>query len=196
MARTAAGGVLTVEHRRAQMNLRAVALRDYARLWPLWDGSDAAFRRLADAVVPLVAMHHRTSAALAAAYYQSFRGAERAAGTAPPRLAPLPDAATIAGTLYVTGRDMTRRAILAGQSPQAAMQTGLVRTSGTVGRLVLAGGRDTIVESARADNASNGTRRVLSGGACDFCQSLAGEPSHDDFQAHDHCGCTAEPAFQ
>lgn len=197
MARTDAGAVLTVEHRRAQMALRAVALRDYLRIWPLWDGTDPGFRRLADATVVLVTAHHKTAAALAAAYYDSFRNAERAGGTAAPHLAATPTEGVIAGTLYLTGRDMTRRAILAGQSPQAARQTALIRTSGTVGRLVLAGGRDTLVESARGDRASHGTRRILSGGACDFCQSLAGQPASDaDFQAHDHCGCTAEPVFQ
>jgi hypothetical protein len=194
MARSDAGALLTAQHRRAQVALRAAALRDWLAVWPIWDGSDAAFARLVAATIPLVRAHHRLSATVAAAYYQSFRGVERAAGPPTVRLADL-DTNAVAGTLYVTGRDMTRRALAGGQSPQAAMQTALVRTSGTVGRLVLAGGRDTLVRSVDADPRAAGHQRVLSPGACDFCQSLAGDTIAGDFSAHDHCGCTAEPVF-
>lgn len=195
MARTDAGALLTAQHRRAQVALRAATLRDYLALWPLWTGEPRSFANLVTAAIPLVRAQHRLSAAVAAAYYQSFRAAEGAAGTPTTRMASL-DAEVFAGTLYVTGRDMTRAAIAAGQAPQAAMRTALIRTSGTVGRFALAGGRDTLVASVREDPRASGHRRVLSGGACDFCQTLASSGVTDaDFQAHDHCACTAEPAF-
>lgn len=195
MARTDAGALLTAQHRRAQMALRAAALRDYLTVWPLWDGEPGSFARLVAATVPIVRAHHRLSGAVAVAYYQSFRAAERAAGAATPRLATL-DELAVAGTLYLTGREMTRRAIEAGHSPQAAMRTALVRTSGTVGRFALAGGRDTLVGSTRDDPRARGYRRVLSPGACGFCQQIAANgTADDDFQAHDHCGCAAEPHF-
>lgn len=196
MARTDAGGLLTVQHRNAQLQLRAAALRDYTTIWPLWNGDSRTFRQLVDATLPLVRAHHRLSATLAAAYYEALRFAERAGGAAAPRVAETPSTDVIAGTLYLTGLDMTRRALLAGQSPQAARQTALVRTSGTVARLALAGGRDTLVASARDDTRARGYRRVLTPGACEFCQQLAAAGATDsDFQAHDHCGCAAEPAF-
>ena len=69
MARTESGAVLTNEHRQAQVQLRARALQDYIRVWPLWQGDEQSFTRLVDATIPLVRAHHRMSAALAAAYY-------------------------------------------------------------------------------------------------------------------------------
>jgi hypothetical protein len=194
MARTDAGALLTAQHRRAQVALRAAALRDFVKLWPLWDGTSRTFQSLVVATLPLIRVHHQLSGTLAATYYQALRAAEQAAGNAVARPAPL-DTSAAAGTLYVTGLEMTRRALQAGQSPQAALQTALTRTSGTVGRFVLAGGRDTLVSAVRDDAHADGYRRVLSPGACDYCQSLAVGAVTDDFSAHDHCGCSAEPSF-
>lgn len=190
----AGGALLTVQHRTAQLNLRAVALRDFALIWPLWTGTDETFGRLIAATLPLALAHHRTSAALAATYYQALRGAQQVPGTATPVIATL-DPQAVAASLYVTGQVMTRRALRGGQSPQAAIQTALVRTSGAVARHVLAGGRQTLVETTRADRHSVGYQRIASAGACDFCASLAGEVTTADFEAHDHCGCVSEPVF-
>lgn len=194
MARSSAAALLTARHRQGQIALRAATLRDFLTLWPLWQDDDASFRRLVDATVPLVRERHRTSSGLAVAYYDAFRAAERPGGRPAPKLATF-DPGAVAGTLYVTGRDMTRRALAAGQSPQAAMQTALIRTSGSVGRLALAGGRETLVRTVDADPRASGYERVLSPGACDFCQSLADGTRLGDFEAHDHCGCSAEPIF-
>lgn len=194
MARTAAGAVLTGEHRRSQLQLRAATVRDFMRLWPIWRGDRGSFDRLVVATLPLVTAHHQLSSSLAAAYYESFRRAERVTGRPTPTLA-LFNRDAVATSLYVTGAVMTAKAVAAGHSPQAAMQTALVRTSGAVARHVLAGGRDTLVRTTREDGRSDGVLRIVSGGACDFCQSLAGQPTSEDFQAHDHCGCTAEPYF-
>lgn len=194
MARTAQAAALTADHRRAQLALRSLAIRDYLRLWPLWDGQPGGFERLIAATVPLVEAHHRTSSGLAAAYYEAFRRAEAPGGSPATRLASL-DKAALTVSMYTTGRNMTRRALAAGMPPEAAMRAALVRTSGTVSRVVLSGSRDTLVETVRADRRARGYRRVLSGHACDFCQSLAGETTESDFEAHDHCACGAEPDF-
>lgn len=194
MARTQAAALVTVQHRQAQLNLRAVALRDFVRIWPLWEGDEQTFGRLIAATIALVGAHHRTSAALAAAYYQTFRAAEAPGGRAAPRLVQL-DPQAVAASLYVTGRVMTAKAILAGASPQAAMQTALIRTSGAVTRHVMAGGRGTLVASTTADDRSVGWQRITSADPCDFCASMEGAISTEDFEAHDHCACVAEPVF-
>lgn len=195
MALTPAGAELAAQHRQAQVAVRAAALRDYLRIWPLWDGSDSTFRTLVDAAVPLAREHHRRSTVVALDYYTAARRAERPGGRPTPQRAEF-DAAAVAGTLYVTGRDMTRRAIAGGRLAEAAMQTALVRTSGTLGRLVLAGGRETIALTADADPRAAGYERVLSPGACDFCQSIANEgTTNGDFAAHDHCACGAAVVF-
>lgn len=201
MARSDAGALLTVQHRQAQVQLRARALQDYIRIWPLWQGDEASFNRLVAASIPLVRAHHRLSAAFGAAYYEAFRRAEQVAGSPSPRLADPVNPDKVAASLHVTGRVMTGKAILAGQSPQAAMQTALVRTSGAVTRHVLAGGRDTLVLSTGEDKQATGWARVTSGHPCAFCALIAsrgpvfkGEDTAE-FQAHDGCACMAEPAY-
>lgn len=202
MARTDAGAVLTAQHRRAQVQLRARALRDYTQLWPLWQGDDASFGRLVDAALPLVRAHHRISSSLAAAYYPVFRTAERVGAEATPRPAGPINQERVVAALHVTGRVTTGKAILAGQSPQAAMQTALVRTSGTVTRHVLQGGRDTLVLSSGEDRQAQGWARVTSGTPCAFCAMVASRGAAfagadtAEFQAHDHCACMAEPAYE
>lgn len=200
MARTAAGRDLTRAHLQAQTRLRAAALRDFVRLWPLWQGDERSFRRLIAASTPLLRVYHGQSSALTSSYLQSFRAAERVGGDFSPRLAEPLDEGVVGGTLFLTGHEMTRRAIAAGHSPQAAMQTALTRTSGSVTRLALQGGRDTLVASTAADTAAGGYVRVTSGNPCAFCAMIASRGpvfSEDtaDFEAHDHCACTGEPSY-
>ncbi len=200
MARTAEGRALTERHRRAQVALRAAALRDFTRLWPLWRGDERSFRRMAAASVPLIRAYHSQSSALTSGYWEAFRRAERVGGSAGPRIGPPLAEDAIIGTLFVTGQEMTRNAIAAGFSPQAAMQNALVRTSGTVTRLTLSGGRDTLVLSTAADRQARGWVRVTSGDPCAFCALIASNGpvySEDtaDFEAHDHCSCTGEPSY-
>lgn len=201
MARTQAGRTLTGEHRRAQLQLRAATLRDFVRLWPLWDGDEQTFRRLVDATIPLVRFHRGLSAALAGTYFETFRRAERVAGT--PHVVPAEqlDTDKLAASLQVTGVIMTGRALAAGKPAEQAMRTALVRVSGTVTRFALDGGRSTLVQSVQDDRQAQGWARVTDGKPCAFCAMLAargpaykGEASAD-FQAHDHCGCGAEPHY-
>lgn len=201
MARTPAGEVLTSEHRRAQLQVRAAALRDFQRLWPLWQGDQESFGRFVDATLPLVTAYHRASSGLALSYYDAYRRAERVTGDARPVPAPALDLAKVVAGLVVTGRITVGRAILAGQSPQAAMQTALTSVSGSVVRNVMAGGRDVVVLSSGEDPQARGWMRVTDGQPCAFCAMLAtrgaaykGQDTAE-FQAHDHCGCTAEPAY-
>jgi len=201
MATSSVGAGLTAQHRQAQLQVRALALRDFVRLWPLWTPDDeGSFERLAVATVPLIRAHHQISSSIASAYYQAFRRAEGVSGDTTPRSADPINADRVTASLYVTGSVMTGKAIAAGLSPQAAMQTALTRTSGAVGRHVLGGGRETLIRSTASDRRTRGWGRVTGGNACDFCEMLAGRGavySDDtaDFQAHDHCACQAEPQF-
>ena len=200
MARTLAGRELTGKHRQAQLQVRARALKDFTRLWPIWTGDEASYQQLLQASLPLVRAYNGLSATVAGGYFDAFRMAEDPGGQATPRLpAPL-DEALVLGTLHIAGIDMTRRAIAAGASPQAAQRTALVRVTGTVGRHVLAGGRDTVVLSTASDKKAGGFQRVTSGAPCAFCVLVASRgpvfsENTADFQAHDHCACTGEPAY-
>lgn len=204
MATTAEGAALTSRFRAAQLALRAAVGRDVAALWPLWApeaGRVARYGAFSDVALTLIVARHRESAGLAAAYYRAFRAAEGAPGQDTPRLAgPLRPDDVLPG-LRFTGLGGMMRALRAGFSPQAASRAGLVQAIGAAGRLVLAGGRDTVLASAGADRHAAGWRRVASGSACEFCAMLAGRgPVYKgartaEFAAHDHCACAAEPVF-
>lgn len=200
MARTAAGRTLTVEHRQGQLRIQAGAIQDFRRLWPLWRGDGRSFANLVDAAVPLVRVHRGLSASFAAAYFSAFRSAERVRRSASPRLANPVDEERLRGTMFLTGHEMAAKALAAGKSPQAAMQDALVRTTGTMTRFVLDGGRDTTVLSVAGDPEAQGWARVTSGDPCAFCAMIASRGpvfSEDtsDFEAHDHCSCQGEPAY-
>ena len=128
-ARTDAGALLTSQHRRAQLS--PTSRRD-ARLPRALAALGRRRRnlratRLGHRAARPVA-YNRLSSSVAAAYYQSFRIAEAVGGVPTPRVAAI-DTDVVAGTLYVTGRDMMLRAVRAGQSPEAARRTALTRTS-------------------------------------------------------------------
>lgn len=201
MARTEEAAALTEQHRLMQLRVRASTLRGFMLLWPLWNGDSASFARLVQATKPLVRVNHQLSATAAVAYYESFRKAEEITGAATPRLAGPIDVQQLVKSMYVTGEVMTKNALASGQSPQEARQTALTRVSGAVTRHALAGGRDTIISSVGADKHSEGWARVTDGDPCAFCAMLAGRgPVYKseftaDFQAHDHCGCVAEPIY-
>lgn len=202
MARTAAGAQLTEQHRRAQLVVQAQVIRDFSRLWPLWKGDSVSFGQLVAATVPLVKLHHQTSSAVATAYYEAFRKAEKVAGAAPSQAAPAVNEAQVVSSLYATGEAMTRKAIAAGQSPQAAMQGALVRTSGAVSRHALNGGRGAITRSIEADGQVEAYIRITDGDPCAFCAMLAARggvyltEETASFESHDACGCTAEPFYE
>lgn len=201
MARTDAGRLLTEQHRRSQLQVRARALRDYLRLWPIWEGDEDSFVRMAVAAIVLIRAYHGLSASVAGGYFQSFRLAEGVRGEAIARLAgPIDEGKVIAG-LNVTGRDAVRKALDSGVAPEKAREVALTRTSGSVSRQVLNGGRETLLRSIEEDREALGWARVTDSDPCTFCALLAGRgPVYKadtvDFEAHDSCGCGAEPVYR
>lgn len=201
MSRTAAGAALTAEHRRQQLALRAVTTRDLLTLWPVWDPNNrATWERFLILAMTLVRLRNGQSAGLAAGYYRRFREAEGITGGPTVVLAEAPNDAQMIAALTATGLAGTYRAIGRGFSLPAALQSGFVQAAGSAGRLVLGGGRETVVQSAGADPRSGKWARVTSGSPCQFCSMLEGRgavytENTADFEAHDHCACSAEPEF-
>lgn len=201
MARTQTGATLTTEQRTRQLAVRAQTIREFQTIWPLWNPADPrTFDRLVTATIPLIDLRRRTSSGVAADYYTAFRVAEGVGGPSAPRIADPAPRAQLVTSLHVTGRRQVARSVTAGFSPQAAKQNALVTMSGSVGRHVLNGGRQTLTRSTASDRRARGWRRITDADPCDFCSMLAGRGavfSKDtvDFQAHDHCACTAEPAY-
>lgn len=202
MARTDVGAELTEQHRQAQLQVRGQALRDFGVLWPIWRvGDDSSFTQLAAATLPLVRVYNRISASVATSYYRALRSAEQVDGQPTPRPGLVPPDGRITTSLYVTGKNATRNAVRAGQSPQGARETTLVRVSGAVTRHVLQGGREALLDSVAADEQAVGWARVTDGDPCAFCLTLASRGAvyktekAASFEAHDHCGCTVMPMY-
>jgi hypothetical protein len=194
---------LTEQHRQMQLAIRTRALSDFARIWPLWQTTDqATFPALVRAAQPLVQHYSGLSAAAAVSYYEAFRGAEHITGAATPRIAAATPEDLIQTSLYVTGENAARAALQAGKRHEEVRATALVRTSGALARHVLDGGRNSIIESVRADPRALGWARVTDGNPCYFCLTLASrgavykDETTADFQAHDHCGCVAMPVYK
>lgn len=75
------------------------------------------------------------------------------------------------------------------------------RVTGGLQRRIAKGARDTIAISSIEDPQARGWRRVARGNGCPWCQMLASRgfvysKASVDFAAHDHCNCTATPAFK
>lgn len=201
MAATDTGRALTEQHRRAQLQIRAKALQDYTRLWPVWEGDEDSFIKLVLAAIVLVKGYQLISSQTAGNYFQSFRIAEDAKGDALTKLADPVDEDKIRAALFATGQNAVKRSLESGKSPEHARGVALTRTSGAVTTQVLNGGRETLLGSVRDDKSALGWSRVTDGDPCSFCALLAGRgPVYKsektaDFQAHGDCGCNAEPVY-
>lgn len=205
MASTAAGRLLTQQHRQRQLAVRARTLQVVLTLWPLFDVRriDETWSALEPALVALVERGHSESATVAGGYYQAFRSVEGMPGAlAIPEVAPV-DRAQVATSLRVTGPVTAKRLTMLNR-PDVAGQT-LASLSGSIGRHVLDGGRAALIKAAAEESRTTrrrvGWARVTSGEPCAFCAMLASRGpvySEDtgDFRAHDHCSCTAEPMFR
>jgi hypothetical protein len=203
MARTAEGTLLTRRHYVAQLGVRAATSRDVMQLWGVVDPTNltGTYDRFARAATTITRARHATSSGVAARYQEDFRRAEKVAGRAAVKLAaPLSprDVLTAIRGAGLSGIINSRKA---GFSAQAAARNGLVKVLGQTALLVLGGGRDTIIDSVAADPKVTHWQRVTSVEPCAFCAMLATRGaafSADtaDFEAHDHCSCTAEAAYE
>ena len=200
MARTRQGALLTDLQLRQQLGLRAATVRDIIKLYPIWDLADpASYERFVNAVIVLTQAWARNSAALAARYYEMFRNIDtgltwgKAAVIAEP-----PTAEQIRIAVAATARAGVYRSLAVGKTVEQARRSGLVQLTGSTSRLVLNGGRDTILENVERDPEVIGWIRVSDGDPCAFCAMLLGrgpvyKEESADFEAHDHCACGAEP---
>lgn len=202
MAATLQASRLTEAHRLAQARLGAVTVARMRTIWRLLnpDALDATFPDWLAAAYPIVQAQRSTSARLAANYLTAFKTLEL--GTAA-RIAPVlsetADRQSVATSLLVTGPISVKRAMERGVQLARALPVAEAASSAAAMRHALDGGRQTILQTLRADPDARGWVRVASGGACDFCARLDGKrhPTDDaDFPAHDGCSCSQEPAYR
>lgn len=195
--------VLTQRHRAQQLLLRQATVRGVAKAWPAleWERLDQTYPALALQVGRLVELNRRTSAGLAANYLREFRKAERIGGAAKVDLAKPLIVDQFNASLSATSIAALKTAASEGTAADLAIRNALVLAQGAMARLVLNAGRETVTKTLAGDSHAAGYQRVLGGGGCDFCQMLAGRgdvysAETADFEAHDHCGCTAEPVYR
>ena len=203
VARTPEGRLLTQQHRRMQLAVRAAALRDIQRMWSAVDPTNLAgtIGPFAQGAALVVRARNRESASTSARYYREFRRLEGVGGTLMLEAADPPSRQVAEAAVRGAGLAGIINARKRGFSAQASARNGFVKASGTVSNLALAGGRKLLVAAAKADPQTGGRwQRVTSAEPCDFCAMTASRgPVYSeqtvDFEAHSHCGCTVEPVF-
>jgi hypothetical protein len=206
MAKTAAGAELTRAHHAAQLAVRAGSIANLVKLWRIVDPTDLrnTIDVFVEAAVLLAGSGFDESAGTAQRYYSLFRRVEGGARDNLPQRAPLrrPAAAALADELRGASLKGILTARRAGMSVEQAGERGFVRAAGALAKLVLAGGRRTILTMAGADRTALGWVRVTDGDPCAFCRMLAARgpvyktQAGAEFVPHDGCGCSAEPFFR
>lgn len=193
--------ISAVQYRSQQLSVRAVTLQHLMRIWRAVDVTrlKETIGPFADAAAIVVGDGYTRSARVASAYYLTLRPRGITTLTVP-TLSP-PAAELLAEKLRAAAISGIVNGRRAGQTITAAAANGFVKTSGTASSLVLAGGRNTIIETAKQDPAATGKwQRVAGPDACEFCIMLQdrGAVYSDQtatFASHDHCGCAVAPEF-
>lgn len=210
MADTATGQELTAQQRATQIALRAKALSEFLKLWPLLDPArlDTTAAGWIGAVLDWMQRHKPQSATAAGDYYRAYRAAETGE-LVPPKVALVRSVNVERARtgLIVTGPVQIKHLTGNGASAEQASAAALQSAAGTAVREVLAGGRETIVVTAERDRMAIGFARVTDGDPCYFCALLASRgPVYKTADTatstatgvpyHSNCACTAEPVFR
>jgi hypothetical protein len=203
VATTAEGARLTEAHRLAQGRLAGEALRDLLAVWPLLDpADDRTFPAYARVVQAVLATRRQESAAVSAQYLRAFREVEGVLAPLDVALAPTLADEQAMTSLLVTGPVAYRTGLRTGKTAEKAAQSALTQTAGAVLRHVQNGGRETVHATVLRDEKALGVQRVTDGSPCAFCAMLASRGAvyksqmSADFEAHDKCGCGAEPVYR
>jgi hypothetical protein len=104
-------------------------------------------------------------------------------------------------SLEVTGPAAQKSKTSRGKPLVVVRDESFTAASGAASRHVLTGGRRSLLTLLEADPQAVGWARVTDGDPCAFCAMLAsrgvvyGSEAAAGFSAHDHCACTAEPAY-
>ena len=193
---------LTEAHRQGQLQIRAQSLQQLVRAWGAFDPQDIAgsWPRVEAPAVAITRAGFDRSAQLGGAYYSMLRAVRGIPGQPTPQVATAPPAEQLAEWLQIAPRwaGMT----IARNQP-GVTGNAFVVAAGTVGRNVMDGGRDTIVDSVQADPRAAGWARVTAPNPCGFCAMLAsrgpvyksaGSAGENDAY-HPHCACTPQPIY-
>lgn len=203
MPRTVEGLRLTRLHRAQQLAVRARSLRQLITLWPVVDPEDlgGTLETFTQAAVLLALAGHDESASISEQYVSLLRRAESIRGAVAPYRAPAPPRATLAGELRGAAASGIIDARRSGMSLLRSKERGLIRTASALVKLVLTGGRMTIIGTVQRDPVAIGWQRLTDGDPCAFCRMLASRGAvykterTARFEPHGSCACTADPIY-
>jgi hypothetical protein len=175
---------------RSDLNgLTNIAHNDLRILFRQFNTAEAARDGLMDVLPRLVTIYGSAAATLAADYFDDLRDASEVKG----RFRAIP-AEPVTGGLDVLARWAVGPMFQEVPDPASSLSL----AAGGAQRSIADAARLTVVQSSLEDPRAQGWVRVGSG-ECDWCQKyLDGEVHYTegyDFQAHNNCGCTAEPAY-
>lgn len=172
----------SLELRRDLAGLTHLAGRELDALLRQIESTDALF----DLLPELVEKYGTAAATVTADWYDDLRDERSIRGRFQAIPADIPNSHTesLIGWANATASDA------------APLQTLLI---GGTTRRILNFSRQTVMGSSIADPGARGWQRI-GVGECDFCQMLLDRgavysESTADFEAHDHCHCSAEPAW-
>lgn len=172
--------------RKRQEALARLAANDMAALWRQVSNAVEARIALQDVLPALLETYGGAAASVAADWYDEAREAAQIGGafTAIPASIEeqAPEALALWASEHGTDLDSIRKLV-----------------DGGVQRRIANWSRETVMGSALADPRADGWQRT-GAGSCTFCNMLIGRgaiysESSADFASHDHCNCTAVPAF-
>lgn len=177
--------------RRGVTRITTAAERDLAGHWRQVDDAAKARDALMDLLPPLVDRYGLAAAAFAAEWYDELRDQRNVRGRFTAEPVDLGDTRT---------DQLARVAVGPLFSAEPDWRSALVLAQGGLQRRVANGARQTVMRSSIRDPQARGWQRVGDGNTCEFCAMLLGRGAvyteeTADFAAHDHCGCSAEPAF-
>lgn len=172
--------------RRDEAKLTRLAANELAAMWRQVQNFAEAGQLLHDVLPGLISTYGEAMAAVAAEWYDEARVAADVGGWYRSVPAALGDAGAASLAGWASAKGTTIDSILE------------LATGGLTKR-VMTFSRETIMSSSLADPRAQGWQRV-GVGECDFCLMLISRgavyaEASADFGAHDHCRCSAVPAF-
>lgn len=176
------------------VGVQRITARAQADLYKLWrQVQDAVNARdmLADILPQIVDTYGTAAAAMAADWYDDLRAKSAVSGT----FLATPAVVDQAGTSSLAG--FAAKPLFAENPNWNAART---LADGGLQRRIANVARETVMQNAVADPQARGWQRV-GNGSCGFCAMLIGRGAvyserGADFSSHDHCKCSAAPAFR
>jgi hypothetical protein len=156
-----------------------------------------SWRRLEPIVEGIVDTHYSMSSADASQYYGLSRASIGLLGGNVP--SGNIDQGYLSHVVNVMGNGQFYHFLKNEEAPNASVMA-RDALSGSAVRLVMNGGRNTVIQAAHHDPVAMGWERIIEPKSCDYCSRLAAssgihKATSEVFHAHDDCQCLARVVF-